>query len=120
MKKCRLFLALLLLISLSVPAYATETVEPRAYAANPTLSFEGTTAICYVNCRSDNTSDRISATLTLYHGNTIVDSWSASGGFRVPVSGECEVESGETYVLELTWTVNGSSRVGGSVTKTCP
>lgn len=120
MRKCSFLLVVVLLVTLCIPAYAAESAEPRAYVANPSLSFEGTTAICYVNCRGDKTTDRISATLTLYHNGTYVDSWSGSGTFRVPVSGECEVESGETYELELTWSVNGVSQLSRSVTNTCP
>lgn len=120
MRKCSFILVVLLVLSLCIPAYAAETVESRAYIANPTLSFDGTTAICFVNCRGEKTTDRISATLTLYHNGTYVDSWSGSGVFRVPVSGECEVESGETYELVLTWTVNGTSKPSESVTGTCP
>ena len=120
MKKCSLILAVLLLVSLTIPAYAAGTAEPRAYATNPTLYFDGTTAKCNVTCMGDKASDRVSATLTLYHEGEYVDSWSASGNFRVPVSGECEVDSGETYVLEVTWSVNGSSRPSVSVTNTCP
>lgn len=120
MRKCSFILVVLLVLSLCIPAYAAETVESRAYIANPTLSFDRTTAICFVNCRGEKTTDRISATLTLYHNGTYVDSWSGSGVFRVPVSGECEVESGETYELVLTWTVNGTSKPSESVTGTCP
>lgn len=63
MRKCIFILAVLLLFFLCIPAYASETVEPRACVANPTLSFDGTTAYCYVNCRGEKTSDRILATL---------------------------------------------------------
>ena len=119
MRKCSLILTVMLLVLLTIPAYAAGTVETRN-AATPTLSFEGTTAKCNVICRGDSANDRITATLTLYHEGEYVDSWSASGSFRVPVSGECEVVSGETYVLELTWYVNGSLRLGSTITRTCP
>lgn len=120
MRKCSLIWAILLLVSLTIPAYATDSVESRAFAANPSLYFEGTTAKCSVTCMGDKMSDRVSVTLTLYHEGEYVESWSTTGVYRVPLSGECDVVSGETYVLEVTWSVNGSSRPSASVTNTCP
>lgn len=115
--KRRFFLfATLLFLMLSFTAHAAST----AYYANPSLSFSGTTAYCSVVCRGDNTSDTISATLTLYQGSTEIDSWSNSGTVRVLVSGSCGVVSGVTYRLELTWTVNGVAQPDVEVTNTCP
>jgi hypothetical protein len=115
--KRRFFLfVILLVLMLSFTAHAASM----AYVANPSLSFSGTTAYCAVVCRGDKTTDSISATLTLYQGNTQIDSWSNSGTFRVPVSGNCSVVSGVTYRLELTWTVNGVSQPDVSVINTCP
>lgn len=73
-----LFAALLLLV-LGLSAHAASI----AYDANPNLSFNGTTAYCFVVCRGDKTTDSISATLTLYQGSTEIDSWSNSGYFCV-------------------------------------
>lgn len=62
----------------------------------------------------------ISAKLTLYQGNTYIDSWSAAGTYRVPVSGECTVKSGKTYRLVLTWSINGVAQPSESTTRKCP
>ena len=110
-----LLIAMTLLIS-SVTAYAA---EPRILAANPNLSFDGTTAECSVSCRGEKTTDKITATLTLYQGNTIVDSWSASGTFRVALSEKCSVKRGSSYKLTLTWSVNGVQQSTTSVTGRC-
>lgn len=110
-----LFAAVLFLV-LSITAHAASM----AYVANPSLSFKGTTAYCSVVCQGSKTTDSISATLTLYRGNTEVDSWSNSGTFCVPVSGSCGVVSGVTYRLKLTWSVNGVSQPDVEVTNTCP
>lgn len=115
-KLCAIALMLILMLSLSLTAYAAST----AYSANPSLTFSGTTANCSVVCKGSKTTDSISATLTLYRGSTLVDSWSNSGTFRVPVSGSCGVVSGVTYRLELTWTVNNVAQPDISVTNTCP
>ena len=115
--KRRFFLfVILLVLMLSFTAHAASM----AYVANPSLSFSGTTAYCAVVCRGDKTTDTISATLTLYQGNTQIDSWSNSGTFRVPVSGNCSVVSGVTYRLKLSWSVNGVSQPDVEVYDTCP
>lgn len=107
----------LLLLTLSLTAHAA---EPYALTANPDLSFEGTTAVCSVSCRGEKTTDKIVATLTLYQGNTVVDTWSDSGTFRVALSGECNVKSGVAYKLVLSWSVNGEAQTDLTVTGTCP
>lgn len=115
-KLCAAALMLILMLSLGLTAHAASM----AYDANPSLSFSGTTAYCSVVCRGDKTTDSISATLTLYQGSTEIDSWSNSGTFRVPVSGSCNVTSGVTYRLKLSWSVNGVSQPDVEVTNTCP
>ena len=115
--KRRFFLfASLLFLMLSFTAHAAST----AYYANPSLSFSGTTAHCSVICRGDKTTDSISATLTLYQGSTEIDSWSNLGSFCVPVFGDCNVTSGVTYRLKLSWSVNGVSQPDIEVTNACP
>lgn len=116
MKKRILSLATLLLIVLSVTAQAAET----RMGGNPALTFDGTTAQCTTTCYGRNTSDRVTATLTLYLGSTYVDSWSKTGTYRVHISGETEVQSGKTYTLKMTWTVNGEEQPAVSVSKRCP
>jgi|GEM_PF-7015752 len=64
MKRRMFSLAALMLLVLSISVQAAQL---RA-AGNPSLSFSGTTANCYVNYRSASTSDKVSATLTLYQG----------------------------------------------------
>lgn len=106
----------LLFFALNLTAYASN----RANVSNLRLSFSGTTAYCSAVCNGDKATDSISATLTLYQGSTEIDSWSNLGTFCVPVSGNCNVSSGVTYRLELTWTVNGVAQPDFSVTNTCP
>lgn len=115
MKRRILSLAALLLIALSVTAQAAES----RMGGNPVLSFDGTTAQCTATCYGRNTSDKVTATLTLYQGSSYVDSWSKTGTYRAYVSGEAEVQRGKTYTLELTWTVNGEEQPPVSVSKRC-
>lgn len=95
-------------------------VTPYALRANPTLSFSGEVARCSVVCRGENANDNIEATLTLYQGSSVVDSWSASGRESVTISEICDVESGVSYRLVVDWSVNGVDQLRVGVTKTCP
>lgn len=64
MKRRILSLAALLLIVLSVTAQAAET----RMGGNPVLAFDGTTAQCTATCYGRSSSDKVTATLTLYQG----------------------------------------------------
>lgn len=117
MKKRLLGLSALFVLVLTIGAQA---IEPRGIDATPRLSFNGTTARCAASCSGNASSDDIKATLTLYQGTTYVDSWSGSGTGRASLSGSCKVESGKTYKLVLTYSVNGSSKPSVTTTATCP
>ncbi|WP_312943121.1 hypothetical protein [Oscillibacter sp.] len=117
MKRRTFSFAALLLLVLSI---SVQAVQLRAVGSRPTLSFSETTASCYVNCKGASTSDKVSATLTLYQGNTYVDSWSSSGTGSVFVSGQCAVKGGKSYTLTLSYSVNGTTKPSVSVSNTCP
>lgn len=110
-------LAALVIFVLTMTAYA---VEPHVVRPRPVLSFQGTTAFCGVDCKAENSSDTVKATLTLYQGSTYVDSWSGSGKGRVAISGNCAVKSGTKYTLTLTYSINGIAQPSVSTTATCP
>lgn len=117
MKKRILAVVLLLVLALSLSAQAT---SPRIAAGRPRLSFSGTTASCLVDYKSGNSTDKLSATLTLWQGSTRVDSWTDSGTGRVTISEQCAVKSGKDYKLTLTWSLNGTAQSAVSVTGRCP
>lgn len=117
MKKRFFAMAALLVLVLCVSAQA---IEPLAVKVTPILKFDGTMAECSVVCNGSSRSDEIDATLTLYHGDDVVDSWSNSGTYRVSVSGECRVVRGEEYTLEVTWSINGVRQQSTSTVDTCP
>ena len=83
---------------------SAEAVGLRAIGGMPRLTFNGTTAHCVV----------------VYQGSTYVDSWSASGKGKAYISEDCAVKSGKSYVLKLTYSINGVSEPSASVTATCP
>lgn len=117
MKKRLLSMAALLILVVTLGA---QTVDARVASARPSLQFDGTTAICTALCRGENTTDQIRATLTLYQGSSRIDSWSGSGTWSATVSGQCKVQSGKTYKLTLTYSINGVSQPSVSVSNTCP
>lgn len=112
------FVPVLLVCILSVQA--THAAEQRVAGGRPKLLFQGTTAICSVICQGDLATDSIDATLTLYQGSTCIDSWSKSGTRKVTLYGECKVQSGKTYRLEMTYSINGVEKPVVSITDTCP
>ena len=97
----RRFVALLLcglLLTTGAAAYMQET---RSIGEDMSLTFDGTTAICGATCIGKTSTDYIKATLTLYQGNTYIDSWSDEG----------------RYVMN--YTINGIAQPEQSVTKKC-
>lgn len=117
MRKRIFALAAICVLVLSVCAQA---VESRAVNGQPTLYFDGTTAVCSVTCKGANTNDELDVTLTLYHGSTVVDSWSDSGYGRVQITGRCGVDSGESYTLRVNYSVNGVGKPTVATYGTCP
>lgn len=117
MKKRIALLVMLFVMALGMNAMA---VEQRAAGGTPVLSFSGTTATCYVDCKGNNPMDDVKATLTLYQGNSYVDSWSEEDTGSAFVYGQATVRSGKNYRLVLTYTVNNVAQNPVSITKTCP
>ena len=105
---------ILFIAAICIPAQA---VEPRIATAIPQLSFSGTTAICKVSIID--TGKAIDATLELWQGNTLVDSWPGSGTSVVSISGSCTVTKGVTYTLKVTGTSGGVTISSTPVSKTC-
>ena len=104
MKRRVFALVSLLILMLTMTAHA---IEPYGAVQMPILSFNGTTANCYVDCKGENSTDTVKATLTLYQGKTYVDSWSGSGKGHALVTGNCtvmemsrNVQSGNTQNLK--------------------
>ena len=108
--------AVMLVFSCVVASAAT----PYSLGTKPILSFNREVAECSVVCEGEKSTDRIEATLTLYQGSQVVDSWSDSGRGSVTISESCDVESGVTYRLAVAWSVNDVDQLTVGVTKTCP
>lgn len=82
------------------------------------LTFSGTNANCLLTVKSP--GDSISATLKLYHGTTMIDSWPASGTGSVTIGETHNCVSGQTYRLEADIMVNGSPVSITPATAVCP
>ena len=103
-----------ILFSLTV---AHAAVVPYA-APCATLDFNGTTVTCSVRISAPGKT--IKATMQLWQGNTLVDSWSGSDTSTLRLSETHNVTKGKTYTVRVTCTVNGSSYAVNPATKTCP
>lgn len=112
MKKRFLSLTAAVLLVMAFTVNAAARVEQN----EPRLSISGTTATCFVNYRSAGATDRVKVTLTLWCGESIVDSWSNSGTGSVTISENCTVVRGNTYELVMIPTVNGVVKPQVSVT----
>lgn len=108
-----LFLVSILFVSTAYAAVLRSATSPR-------LTFNGTTATCSASCYGDSNNDTVDATLTLYQGNTFVDSWRATGRGRARPSGQCKVKSGKSYKLTLEYSINGVDQPSLSTTDVCP
>lgn len=96
MKKRRVSIFVLLLLVCILSAQAVQAAVQRVANRKPDLFFQGTTAIYSALCRGDKATDKVEATLSLYQGNTYIDSWSESGIRKITLYGECKVTPGKT------------------------
>ena len=109
-----MMMVIVMLVSLTASASA---VEPRALTAAPRLEIEGTTAHCEVSITDY--GKNITATMNLWQGSTLVDSWSGTATSNLFLEGYCDVESGKVYVLYVSGTVGGESFYTQPVTVRC-
>lgn len=114
MIKRTILVALCILLLGATPAHAAET---RAIPVTPSLTFDGTTALCGVTVSSY--GKNISITLELWNGNTLIDQWFKSGTSIVSINEKSLVSRNSTYTLNVTGTV-GNESVYGLVSNYCP
>ena len=119
MKKRIFSVVIPLLLVCVLSAQAAQAVGLRVVSGEPKLSFRGATAVRSAICQGSSANDTVEATLTLYQGDTYIDSWSESGIRKITLYGECKVTSGKTYRLEMAFSVNGVDKPSVTVTNTC-
>ena len=116
MKVIALLLAVVLLLSMPLSVAAA----PRALTISPTLSFNGTTALCVTTVYGDHTSDHIEVWMKLMHGPYCVGSWYESAyGYVVMQETTGPLIDGDTYKLVITVKHNGVQKTPVSVTGVC-
>ena len=118
MKRRTLFIALILVMVMQVPALA---LSERTSVHNPGLSFSGTTAYCSISVTGD-PDDEVSVVLTLWNGREIIASWSAASTSRpyVAIVEEATVIKGQSYKLVADIYINGELVASPSKSGTCP
>ena len=111
------FLCLLLVLSaiFAVSAYAA---SDRTIDVYPHLEFNGTKANCSVTILGERTTDKISATMELWQGNTLIDDWSASASGILKIDETTTVAKNKTYTLTVEYTVNGVEQTPVSISRT--
>ena len=67
---------------------------------------------------ADKATDRISATMELYQGRTLIDRWTASDTGVLYMEESTDVELNKTYTLTVRYTINGADQSPCSVSKT--
>lgn len=89
-----------------------------AFSGYPHLEFNGTKANCSVTILGERTTDKISATMELWQGNTLIDDWSASGSGILKMDKTTAVEKNKTYMLTVEYAINGVAQKTVSVSGT--
>ena len=102
MKKRVIILILAAVMLLAIPAQATS----RATTFMPSLTFEGATAKCGIVILGG-THDQIEVTLSLWHGNQLIDTWSEEGTGYLRMTESAQVTKEYTYTLEAVVAING-------------
>lgn len=116
MKKLAFVMALILMISMPISAFAAS----RTIRAKSELTFNGATATCKATVFGNDASEYLVVTMKLMYGTTCVASWSSSGYGYVYMEKTASVVRGRTYQLVVEVAVNGVESDPVSVTKTCP
>lgn len=107
-----------LLIMLTIPMQA-QAVTMRASKVFPSLTFDGTKAVCAVTIIGDNAGDDISVTVKLWKGNSCIETWNDSGTGHMNFSATKTVSSSGQYKLTADVTINGTTLPTASCTAYC-
>lgn len=116
-KMLALVLALILIVSIPISAYA---VTPRIVTIDYGLSYSGTTAICTVTVVGNNMSEEIKATVKLWYGSTCLYTWTETDYGYLDFEETLSVTSGKTYKMTVDVTVDGTVYATRSTSRTCP
>lgn len=99
---------------LSMPVCA---MQSRSAISKPNLTISNGTATCTFTHYESDSTDKISVTLRLYRGQTLVNTWTGSGYGSVYMKKTANAVSGATYQLTANVYVNDSLVGSNSTTK---
>ena len=117
MKKIAMLLAIVLLVATPLTVQAA---TPRTIDISPGLFYTGTTARCSVLVSAYNVSQEVEVTVTLWHGNSWIESWDLFGYGYVDWEDTVTVVSGNTYTLTIDATIDGEDLDQVYISKKCP
>lgn len=115
MKKKAFILSIVVSILLIVPVHAASA---RSVIATPSLRFNNTEAICSVQITLDKATDKVSADMELWQGDTLIDNWSGAGSGVLKLEGTATVAKNKTYTLVVYYSINGDEQTPVRVTRT--
>ena len=116
MRKIAMSLAVIMVLLLSMTAYAA---MPRYIRIYPALNFEGTAANCSVIVIADAPIDEIEANIKLWQGNICVATWQEESTGNLVFKDTVTVTKGKNYELTADVTVNGVAQPQASVSAKC-
>ena len=116
MRRCIVVVLALLVVLSSLTSVFAAMDEVNQYS---NLYFSGKTA--YIDAYVSETGSSCSITAKLYRGSLLITTWSDSGTGSASVSGHVlDCTPGQTYILHVEGTVNGSPVSFTDVIKNCP
>lgn len=104
LKKKFFIFMMLCVLAFSVPVQAFSARSP---VVRLDLSFDGTTAICYVPVVAENSDDDIEIVVKLWQGKTVIKTWRDDGVGTLFFEEKETVTKGKTYGLSADVTING-------------
>ena len=113
-KLMAVILAMVLVLTQGMAAHAAEI---RSTDVIPTLAFDGTTAECQVRITAP--GKKIVATLELWCGTVLIDSWPGTASTLLVINGSGTVVKGRTYTLKVSGTIGGETFQGTPISATC-
>ncbi len=111
-----LVLAATTLFGISVYAAGPHQGDSVNAVNKPSITVDNNTANCTASVVMFGST--ISATLELYQGDTLVDSWQKTGTGMVVFSENATIVRGLTYTLTISGTINGIDFTPQSTTRT--
>lgn len=104
MRKLAFVLAIIIVLSAPTSVCAESVMN---ISKSCTLTISGTTATCAVRIRTENTSDEIDISVSLYRDNMCVNTWVATGNGSVYFNKTHPATSGYTYRMTVYYKING-------------